>query len=59
MLLLDDKQIEDIFVRFEKIHERDIQTHTETDGHRSMAPLRRLRDSGAGYEYPEYPGILT
>ena len=27
------KKIEDMFIRFDRIHERDRRTHTQTDGH--------------------------
>ena len=31
------KTVEDTFIRFDRIHERDRQTDTHTDGHRMMA----------------------
>jgi len=31
------KNIEDIFIRFDRIHERDRQTHRQTDGRRMTA----------------------
>ena len=32
-----EKKIEDIFIRFDRIHERDRQTDRRTDGHRTTA----------------------